>query len=102
MCHYIQQAFIRTQYRKAAKAQVAMLSTALDAYRLDVGRYPTTQEGLESLLENPGHSQWDGPYLPKESLPTDPWGRPFVYQCPGEYGDYDIYSLGPTGGGILK
>jgi general secretion pathway protein G len=82
--------------QSAAKAQIELLGQALDQYRLDVGRYPTTQEGLNSLNVNPGIDRWQGPYLKKE-LPQDPWNRPFVYQCPGNHGEYDLYSLGLDG-----
>jgi general secretion pathway protein G len=89
---------VGTSKQQAAKAQIAMLGTALDAYRLDVGSYPTEQDGgLQSLRKNPGRDTWDGPYLPKD-IPPDPWGRPYVYRCcPGEHGDYDLYSLGADG-----
>jgi general secretion pathway protein G len=87
---------VGTSKQKAAKAQIAMLGTALDAYRLDVGAYPTEQEGLEALRKNPGHETWDGPYLPKD-IPLDPWGHQYVYHCPGQHGDYDLYSLGGDG-----
>jgi len=82
---------------KAAKAQIEMFSTALDAFKLDVGRYPTTQEGLKALIENPGVEGWDGPYLKKKKIPKDPWGHDYVYRCPGEHGDYDIISYGADG-----
>lgn len=82
--------------QKAAKTQIAMLGTALDAYRLDVGKYPTAQEGLEALRKNPGHDTWDGPYLSKD-IPLDPWGKQYVYRYPGEHGDYDLYSMGADG-----
>lgn len=82
--------------QKAAKAQIAMLGTALDAFRLDVGGYPSAEEGLEALRKNPNRETWDGPYLPKD-VPPDPWGRVYVYRCPGEHGDYDLYSLGADG-----
>jgi len=82
--------------QKAAKAQIAMLGTALDAFRLDVGRYPTRDEGLDALRKNPGFDTWDGPYLPKD-VPPDPWGKHYVYNCPGEHGDYDLSSLGGDG-----
>jgi general secretion pathway protein G len=84
--------------QKAAKAQIAMFGTALDAFRLDVGRYPTREEGLEALRRNPGLQGWDGPYLPKE-IPMDPWNRPYLYASPGERGDYDLVSLGGDGQG---
>jgi general secretion pathway protein G len=82
--------------QKATKAQISMFGTALDAYRLDVGRYPSTEEGLEALRKNPGHETWDGPYLPKD-IPPDPWGKTYIYRAPGEHGDYDLYSLGGDG-----
>ena len=83
--------------QKAAKAQIEMIGTALDAFRLDVGRYPTTQEGLEVLWKDPGNiKNWDGPYLPKP-VKEDPWGNPYVYKYPGQHGDYDLYSLGADG-----
>jgi general secretion pathway protein G len=82
--------------QKAAKAQISMIGTALDAYRLDCGRYPTTEEGLQALMKNPGIETWDGPYLSKE-IPPDPWGRPYYYRFPGEHGEYDLYSLGADG-----
>lgn len=82
--------------QSAAKAQIELLGQALDQYRLDVGRYPTTQEGLNALNVNPGVDRWQGPYLKKE-LPQDPWGRSYLYQCPGSHGEYDLYSLGLDG-----
>jgi general secretion pathway protein G len=82
--------------QKAAKAQIALLGTALDAYRLDMGRYPSGSEGLDSLRRNPGQGPWDGPYLPKD-VPPDPWGRPYSYASPGQHGEYDLYSLGADG-----
>jgi len=80
----------------AAKAQIELLGQALDQMRLDVGRYPTTQEGLNSLVTNPGMPNWEGPYL-KKALPNDPWGRAYVYQAPGSHGEYDLYSFGRDG-----
>jgi general secretion pathway protein G len=82
--------------QKAAKAQISMIGTALDAFRLDVGAYPPTDVGLDALRKNPGAGAWDGPYLSKD-VPRDPWGRPYVYRAPGEHGDYDLYSLGADG-----
>jgi general secretion pathway protein G len=77
----------------AAKAQIELLGQALDQMRLDVGRYPTTQEGLNMLVVNPGAEGWDGPYL-KKALPNDPWGKPYNYQSPGSHGEYDLFSYG--------
>lgn len=82
---------------KVAGAQIELLGTALDTFRLDVGRYPTTQEGLEALGRQPGGlARWDGSYLKKE-VPLDPWGKPYVYRSPGEHGPYDLISYGADG-----
>ncbi len=81
----------------SAKAQIELFGTALDAFRLDVGRYPTTEEGLKALREKPsGAEGWQGPYLPKE-IPADPWRKAYVYRCPGDHGDYDLISYGLDG-----
>lgn len=89
--------FIRREEKAritTAKAQIELLSTALDTFRLDVGRYPTTEEGLASLRQRPVTvERWDGPYLKKE-VPVDPWGTPYVYRSPGEHGSFDIISYG--------
>mgnify|MGYP001614465631 CR=1 FL=1 len=93
--------FIRQEEKakvKAAQAQIELLGTALDTFRLDVGRYPTTQEGLEALRRQGGGVQkWDGPYLKKE-VPLDPWGKAYIYKSPGDHGPYDLYSYGADGG----
>lgn len=82
---------------RTAKAQVEMFGTALDAFRLDTGRFPTNEEGLKALREKPsGVENWQGPYLPKE-IPSDPWGKPYVYKSPGEHGEYDLMSYGLDG-----
>ena len=80
----------------AAKAQIELLGQALDQLRLDIGRYPSTQEGLNALAQNPGADKWDGPYL-KKSMPMDPWGKPYHYQAPGTHGEYDLLSYGRDG-----
>ena len=89
--------FIRQEEKaklKAAQAQIELLGTALDTFRLDVGRYPSTDEGLQALRQKPGAiDRWDGPYLKKE-LPLDPWGKPYMYKSPGDHGPYDIVSYG--------
>jgi len=87
---------IGTSKQKAAKTQIEMFGTALDTFRLSVGRYPTTAEGLQALRVNPGIDLWDGPYLRKD-VPMDPWGRPYIYVCPGQHGDYDLVSYGAAG-----
>lgn len=81
---------------QAAKLQIGMIEEALDAFRLDIGRYPTTQEGLAALVTNPGTEGWDGPYL-KKTTPLDPWKRAYQYQSPGTHGDYDLFSYGADG-----
>jgi general secretion pathway protein G len=82
---------------KAARAQIDGLEKALDAYRLDVGRYPTTDQGLNALVVQPGGvTNWTGPYL-KKGVPLDPWGKPYQYKCPGDHGEYDVYSYGKDG-----
>lgn len=83
---------------QAAAMQIERLGTVLDTFRLDVGRYPTTQEGLQVLVQRPtGVERWDGPYLNK-GVPKDPWDRPYLYRSPGEAGrPYDLYSLGADG-----
>src|SRR4030065_1332062 len=88
---------VGTAKLKAAKAQIELFGTALDTFRLDLGRYPTTEEGLKALREKPsGAENWQGPYLPKE-IPVDPWGKPYIYKSPGEHDDYDLISYGLDG-----
>jgi general secretion pathway protein G len=82
--------------QSAAKAQIELLGQALDQFKLDTGRYPTTSEGLNALIVNPGIPNWDGSYL-KKALPNDPWGRPYHYESPGSHGDYDLLSYGADG-----
>ena len=78
-----------------AVLQIEELGAGLDLYHLDVGRYPTTEEGLAALVEAPaGGNRWNGPYLKKKTLPKDPWGNDYHYRSPGENGLYDLYSLG--------
>jgi len=82
----------------AAKADInANISVVLDLYELDNGKYPTTEEGLGALTLKPASAvKWKGPYLKKISL--DPWGKQYVYRCPGDHNnDYDLYSYGPDG-----
>jgi general secretion pathway protein G len=80
-----------------AKEQIAEFESSLDLFRLDVGRYPTSAEGLEALHTKPaGVDNWDSPYLKKE-VPLDPWGHPYVYRCPGQHGDFDLLSYGADG-----
>lgn len=82
---------------KVAKAQIEGLAKALDLYRLEVGHYPSTEQGLQALVTAPGdENRWTGPYLQKQ-LPQDPWGRNYLYRQPGEHGEYDLMSMGKDG-----
>jgi general secretion pathway protein G len=83
--------------RGAARAQIDGLEKALDQYRIDVGHYPRTEQGLKALNEKPANeTKWAGPYL-KKTLPADPWGNPYQYRQPGEHGEYDLLSYGKDG-----
>ncbi len=82
---------------KIARAQIDGLEKALGQYRIDLGRFPTTEQGLTALVQRPtDEPQWAGPYLAK-SVPLDPWGHPYKYVSPGEHGDYDLLSYGRDG-----
>jgi general secretion pathway protein G len=83
---------------KTAQIQMENLSSALDLFYLDAGRYPTTEEGLNALTQRPaGTSSWSGPYLKSTGVPKDPWGHAYLYRSPGQNGPYDVGSLGPEG-----
>jgi general secretion pathway protein G len=81
-----------------AKAQIEAFEKSLDTFRLDVGRYPTTEEGLNSLVTAPASAgaKWNGPYL-KKGVPPDPWGHPYQYKAPGSKSEFEIISLGRDG-----
>lgn len=82
---------------KTARAQIDALEKGLDQYRLDVGRYPTTEQGLQALVAPPADvARWGGPYL-KKAVPLDPWGKPYQYRHPGEHGEIDLFSFGTDG-----
>ena len=89
-------------YIEVAKTDIGRLKTALTMFKINEGTYPTQEQGLESLINNPGNLKkpnkypTDG-YLTPKKLPTDPWGNPYIYVYPGEYGDFDIISLGADG-----
>jgi len=83
----------------AARADIAVLEVALDAYEVDTGTYPTTEQGLLALIEQPGDLKgWTGPYI-KRGVPKDPWGNPYLYRQPGDNNTsgYDLCSYGPDG-----
>jgi general secretion pathway protein G len=79
----------------AARVQIRSLASALDLYRLDVGRYPSEQEGLPALVERPGAAErWNGPYARRRDMLVDPWGRPYRYRAPGQHGEVDLFTYG--------
>jgi general secretion pathway protein G len=89
--HYLETAKVKT-----ARIDIDAIGQNLQAFKIDVGRFPTTQEGLNALVKAPpGVEDWNGPYVKKLNF-NDPWGRPYKYQSPGQHGDYDLYSYGPT------
>ena len=90
--------FLTESKVKAAKIQIESLSSALDLYALDTGRYPSSSEGLEALMQSPGSiASWNGPYLKGTVVPKDPWGKSYIYRSPGQHGAYDILSHGADG-----
>jgi len=90
--------FLTESKVKAAKIQIESLSSALDLYALDTGRYPSSSEGLEVLMQPPGNTAtWNGPYLKGAFVPKDPWGNSYIYRSPGQHGAYDITSYGADG-----
>jgi len=87
--------YIGTSKTQTAKVQVQNVVAALELFRLDVGRYPTPQEGLPALVTAPNSATgWNGPYLKKESALVDPWGNPYLYKVPGDHGEVDVFTLG--------
>jgi general secretion pathway protein G len=85
---------------KTAKLQIEELSNSLDLFKMDAGRYPDSQEGLQALVQAPsnlGSERWRGPYLKKKAVPKDPWGNDYKYVSPGTHGPFDIVSLGSDG-----
>ena len=82
---------------KTARAQIDALEKSLDQYRVDVGHYPSTEQGLAALNSKPAdEARWDGPYL-KKAVPNDPWGKPYQYRVPGEHSEVDLFSFGSDG-----
>ncbi len=82
----------------AAKIEIGQIGQTLDLFKLEIGRYPTSQEGLQALITAPaGINNWNGPYWKKAQVPTDPWGNEYKYAAPGQHGAYDLISLGADG-----
>lgn len=82
----------------AAKIEIGQIGQALDLYKLEIGRYPSSSEGLQALVTAPaGAANWNGPYWKKAQIPKDPWGNEYRYTSPGQKGAYDILSLGADG-----
>ena len=87
--------FLGSSKTKTAKLQIEDLVATMDMYRLETGRYPTNDEGLEALVKKPGNAaNWNGPYLKKGDVPKDPWGFEYQYRFPGQHGGVDIWTLG--------
>lgn len=83
---------------KAAKVQIEELMASLDMYKLDLGSYPTSAQGLKALIESPENTKyWNGPYLRKSKVPVDPWQHEYIYVFPGKHGKFDLSSLGADG-----
>lgn len=83
---------------QTAKVQIDALSAGLDFYHVDLGHFPTQEQGLQALVQRPeNEAKWDGPYVKKNSSLVDPWGRPYLYKIPGQHGIYDLYTLGADG-----
>ena len=90
--------YLSSSRTKTAKVQIESLSTSLELFKLDVGRYPNEREGLAALVARPGNAaNRNGPYLQKDKLPADPWGKPYSYRFPGRGGRFEIWSLGADG-----
>ena len=90
--------YLGTSKTKIARLQIEGFASTLELFRVDVGRYPTSAEGLKALIEKPtAASVWNGPYLKKSEVPVDPWGKPYIYLSPGQHGPFDLSSLGADG-----
>jgi general secretion pathway protein G len=87
--------YLGSSRSETARVQIQNIEAALELYHLDVGRYPTPEEGLKALVVQPQTAAgWNGPYLKKEGALVDPWGQPYLYKVPGQHGDVDLYTLG--------
>ena len=87
--------YLGTSRTQTAKVQIQNVDAALQLFRLDVGRFPTQEEGLNALVAAPPTAPgWNGPYLQKAAALNDPWGNPYLYRIPGRHSEVDVYSLG--------
>lgn len=87
--------YLGSSRSQTAKVQVQNVVAALELYRLDVGRYPSQEEGLPAVVAAPATAAgWNGPYLQKSAALNDPWGAPYLYRIPGKHGEIDVYTLG--------
>jgi general secretion pathway protein G len=83
---------------QTAQIQVDALAASIDYYKIDIGHFPTQEQGLQALVQKPDNEpKWDGPYIKKQASLTDPWGRPYLYKIPGQHGAYDLYTYGADG-----
>ena len=90
--------YLGTAKTDTARIQIQKLGGVLDLYRLEIGHYPTEEEGLAALVDRPPQVEaWNGPYLKNRQSLIDPWGTPYVYRSPREHGEYDLYTLGADG-----
>ena len=87
--------YLGSSRSQTANVQIQNITSALELYKLDVGRYPTQEEGLQALVTAPSTaSGWNGPYLQKKTALTDPWGQAYLWRIPGQHGEMDVYTLG--------
>jgi general secretion pathway protein G len=87
--------YLGSSRSQTAKVQIQNVTAALELYKLDVGRFPTQEEGLNALVTAPQSAQgWNGPYIQKASALRDPWDQPYLYRVPGQHGEADVYTLG--------
>ncbi len=90
--------YLGSSKTQTAQVQARNIAASLQLFRLDAGRYPTTEEGLAALVKpTPSVPLWNGPYLPDEAAITDPWGKPYQLRAPGEHGEVDVFTLGSDG-----
>ena len=90
--------YLGSSRTKTAQIQIESLVTSLELFHIDVGRYPTSSEGIGALIKAPSKAAgWNGPYVTKGVIPADPWSQPYHYQSPGKKGPFDLFSLGRDG-----